>query len=109
MISDFALESPRSCYNILNSHINNEEVESDIRHLKRNQAGGADNVSPEHLKFSGPVFRIIAYASKTIFLNFSRMVYVPVFKGKGKDPKISEAYLPLQSSQMSFKSPLLIA
>ena len=34
-----------------------EEVEHDIRLLKRNRTGGPDNVSPEDLEFSGPVLK----------------------------------------------------
>ena len=54
---ELASESLGSCDNILDSEIDEDEVDFAIRHLKRNRAGGADNVSPEHLKFSGPVFR----------------------------------------------------
>ena len=32
-------------------------MEIAIHHLKQNRAGGHDIISPEHLKFSGPVFR----------------------------------------------------
>ena len=31
-----------------------EEVEYALRHLKCNRSRGLDNVSPEHVKFSGP-------------------------------------------------------
>ena len=57
LVGELASESLGSCDNILDSEIDEEEVEFAIRRLKRNHAGGADNVSPEHLKFSGPVFR----------------------------------------------------
>ena len=42
---------------ILHTDIGVEEVEYAIRKLKRDHAGGHDNISPEHLKFSGPVFQ----------------------------------------------------
>ena len=57
LVGELASESLGSCDNILDSEIDEEEVEFAIRRLRRNRAGGADNVSPEHLKFSGPVFR----------------------------------------------------
>ena len=51
-ISEHASESISCCDNILESEIDVEEVKFAIRRLKRNRAGGADNISPEHLKFS---------------------------------------------------------
>ena len=43
--------------NVLDCELTADEIEYAIRQLKRGRAGGADNVSPEHLKFSGPIFR----------------------------------------------------
>ena len=45
------------CNNILDSNLSVEEVEYTIYLLKRNRSGGFDGISPEHLKFCGPVFR----------------------------------------------------
>ena len=85
--------------NILESEIGIEEVEFAIRRLKKNRAGGADNISPEHLKFSGPVFRIwLCYIYNSICQLecipqcFKDGVIIPVFKGKGKDPLQTKSY-----------------
>ena len=60
LIKELSSESLSYGDNILESEIGVEEVEFAIHRLKKNRAGGADNVSPEHLKFSGPVFQDLA-------------------------------------------------
>ena len=98
-ISEHASDSISCCDNILESEIDVEEVEFAIRRLKRNRAGGADNISPEHLKFSGPVFRIwLCHIYNHICQLehipqcFKDGVIIPVFKGKGKDPLLTKNY-----------------
>ena len=98
-ISELASESIHSCDNILDSEIDVEEVDFAIQHLKRNRAGGIDNVSPEHLKFSGPIFRKrLCHVYNCICQLehipqcFKDGVIVPVFKGKGKDPLLMKNY-----------------
>ena len=93
-LNDLASKSICNCDNILDPEIDVEEVEFAICHLKRNRAGGADNVSPEHLKFSGKVFRKWLCEIYNHICQLERIpqcfkdgVIIPaVFKGKGKDP-----------------------
>ena len=99
LIKELSSESLSYGDNILESEIGVEEVEFAIRRLKKNRAGGADNVSPEHLKFSGPVFRIcLCYIYNSICQLecipqcFKDGVIIPVFKGKGKDPLQTKSY-----------------
>ena len=70
-----------------------------IRRLKKNRAGGADDSSPEHLKFSGTVFRKwLCYIFNCICQLehisqcFKDGIIIPVFKGKGKDPLLTKNY-----------------
>ena len=98
-ISELASESLGSYDNILDSEIDEEEVEFAIHRLKSKRAGGADNISPEHLRFSGPVFRKwlchiynCIYQKEHIPQCFKDGVIVPVFKGKGKDPLLTRNY-----------------
>ena len=97
LINDLASDSLNSCDNILYSEIDDEEVEFAINRLKRNRAGGADNVSPEHLKFSGTVFRKWLCHIYNCICQLERIpqcfkdgLIVPVFKGKGKDPLLTK-------------------
>ena len=98
-INDLASESLSSCDNILYSEIDEEEVDFAIRRLKKNRAGGADNISPEHLKFSGAVFRKwLCYIFNCICQLehipqcFKDGILIPVFKAKGKDPLLTKNY-----------------
>ena len=98
-INDLASESLSRCDNILYSEIDEEEVDFAIRRLKKNRAGGADNISPEHLKFSGTVFRKwLCYIFNCICQLehipqcFKDGIIIPVFKGKGKDPLLTKNY-----------------
>ena len=64
-----------------------EEVEWAIHHLIRNRAGGPDMISPEHLKFSGPVFRNWHISQlECIPQCFKHGIIIPAYKGKGRDP-----------------------
>ena len=71
-------------------------MEFAIHHLKRNRAGGPDMISPEHLKFSGPVFRNWLCQ---IYNNICQLEQIPqcfkhgpAYKGKGRDPLLKKSY-----------------
>ena len=51
-----------------------DEVETSIRKLKQNKAGGHDSLSSEHFKFGGPLLTLWL---KDIFCAFSRLEQVP--------------------------------
>ncbi len=69
---------------VLDCPIVPEEVAQAISHLKSKSSGGADLLSPNHLKHSG-VFNTIA-SLEQIPLSFKFGLITPVYKGKGKDP-----------------------
>ena len=63
-------------------------IEYAIHHLKRGRAGGAGDVSPEHLKFSGSIFRnwLCQILNHICKLEQMHDIITPAFKGKGRDP-----------------------
>ncbi len=78
---------------VLDCPIVPEEVAQAISHLKSKSAGGADLLSPNHLKHSGLLFREwLCHVFNTIAsleqipLSFKFGLITPVYKGKGKDP-----------------------
>ena len=84
---------------ILDTDIEGEEVEVSIRHLKRNHAGGPDALSPEHLKYSGPIFRnwLCQIYKHICHLEripqcFKHGIVIPAYKGKGRDPLLKKSY-----------------
>ena len=84
---------------ILDTDIEGEEVEVAIRHLKRNHAGGPDALSPEHLKYSGPIFRhwLCQIYNHICHLEripqcFKHGIVIPSYKGKGRDPLLKKSY-----------------
>ena len=84
---------------ILDTDIEGEEVEVAIRHLKRNRAGGPDALSPEHLKYIGPIFRnwLCQIYNHICHLEripqcFKRGIVIPAYKGKGRDPLLKKSY-----------------
>ena len=84
---------------ILDTDIEGEEVEVAIRHLKRNRAGGPDVLSPEHLKYSGPIFRnwLCQIYNHICHLEripqcFKHGIVIPAYKGKGRDPLLKKSY-----------------
>ena len=88
-INDLASKSICNCDNILDPEIDVEGVEFAICCLKRNRAGGADNVSPEHLKFGGKVCRKWLCQIYDHICQLERIpqcfkdgFIIPVFKGK---------------------------
>ena len=80
-ISELASESLGSWDNILDSEIDEEEVEFAIHRLKSNRAGGADNISPELSQHSGSgsVTSTLASASRNTFLKVLRMMLLSQF------------------------------
>ena len=85
--------------NVLDCELGVEEIEYAILHLKRGRASGVDDVSPEHLKFSGPIFcnwlcQILNHICtfKQIPDSFKHGIIIPAFKGKGRDPLLRKSY-----------------
>ncbi len=81
---------------VLDCPIVPEEVAQAISHLS---AGGADLLSPNHLKHSGPLFREwLCHVFNTIAslelipLSFKFGLITPVYKGKRKDPYACGSY-----------------
>ena len=79
--------------------IKGEEVEVAICHLERNHAGGPDALSPEHLKYSGPIFRnwLCQIYNHICHLEripqcFKHGIVIPAYKGKGGDPLLKKSY-----------------
>ena len=98
-MSDLSLTSLTEPDNIITDDFSVEEIEYAIRRLKRNRAGGPDNVSPEHIKYSGPIFKnwlcqICNHICRLerIPQTFKQGIIIPIHKGKGKDPLITKSY-----------------
>ena len=78
---------------ILDYEIAIEEVESIVKSLKNGKSCGADEISPEHLKYGGPA--LICWL-KRLFNAMVMLEYIPpslchgliipVYEGKGRDP-----------------------
>lgn len=76
-----------------------EEVEYALKTLKPNRSGGPDQLSPEHLKYSGAVFRnwLCHVFNWNIHLEqippcFKQVIVIPCFKGKGRNPLLRKNY-----------------
>ena len=74
-------------------------MEHALKCLKLERSGGPDNLSPEHLRFCGPVctnWLCKAYNSicdlEQIPDCFKHGIIVPAFKGKGRDPLHVNSY-----------------
>ena len=87
------------CNNIIDSDLSVEEVEHAIHSLKSGRSGGFDGLSPEHLKFSGPVFRnwLCQIYNQICQLEmipkcFKHGIIIPAYKGKGRDPLLKNNY-----------------
>ena len=84
---------------ILDYEIAIEEVESIVKSLKNGKSCGADEISPEHLKYGGPA--LICWL-KRLFNAMVTLEYIPpslchgliipVYKGKGRDPFNPNSY-----------------
>ena len=64
-----------------------------LKCLKSKQAGGPDNLSPEHLKFAGPVFVNWLYQVTNCICEleqippcFKQDIVIPAYKGEGHGP-----------------------
>ena len=84
---------------ILDCPIVVEEVFQAINRLKRKSVGGADSLSPCHLKFGGPLLRDwlctifnAILSMEFVPSSFKFGVITPVYKGKGKDPLSCSSY-----------------
>ena len=64
-------ETYRTCDPILGDSITVEEVEGAIRHLKPMHSGGADSLTPEHLKHCGSIFGYVSSSAIYSDLNKS--------------------------------------
>ena len=56
-VSQLQAASHNEYDNVLDTTIGVEEVEFAIIKLKKGRTGGHDNISPEHLKFCGPILK----------------------------------------------------
>ena len=84
---------------ILDSPFSEEEIQEAILHLKKDSAGGPDLLSPQHLLYSGPLFRkwLCQLFNNTLELEaipsaFKLGTIFPIYKGKGKDPLSTKSY-----------------
>ena len=98
-VHDFESVSLSEGDHVLDTAIEVEEVEFAINRLKRNRAGGPDKLSPEHLKFSGPVFRNWLCHVFNCITQLERIpscfklgIVIPIYKGKGRDPLLIKSY-----------------
>ena len=98
-VNDHLLASYDESDNILDSEFSVEEILYAINCLKKGRACGPDGVSPEHLRFSGPVFQnwLCQIYNHICQLEqipkcFKHGIIVPVFKGKGRDPLLKKNY-----------------
>ena len=89
-----------------------EEVEQAIRRLKpANRFGGSDSLTPEHLKFWGPIFKNWLCQLFNHLLTFEQIptvfkqgVIIPVYKGKGRDPLLTSSYRGITLTSVLAKS-----
>ena len=79
--------------------------------LKTKSAGGADSLSPYHLKHSGPLLRTwLCHVFNTIVsleeipYSFKFGLITPVYKGKGKDPQIRGSFRGITLSSVLAKT-----
>ena len=98
-MNDHLLASFDQCENALDMEFNVEEIQHAIKRLKQGRASGPDGVSPEHLRFSGPVFQNwLCQIYNNICQHeeipkcFKHGIIIPVFKGKERDPLLKENY-----------------
>ena len=98
-VKDYLLASYDECDKVLDTEFNVEEILHAIQCLKQRRAGGPDGISPEHLKFSGPIFQtwLCQIYNHICQLEqipecFKRGIIIPAFKGKGRDPLLKKNY-----------------
>ena len=94
----------------LNCPIVQEEINQAINHLKTKSAGGADSLSPYHLKHSGLLLRTwLCHVFNTIVSlekipSFKFGLLTPIYKGKGKDLQICGSYRGITLSSVLAKT-----
>ena len=97
-IQDFEMDPFGNVRTFLNTSIDVKEVEHALRTLKPKRSGSSDNLSPEHRKHCGPIFRnwlcqiFNVCQLEQISSCFKRGIVIPCFKGKGRDPLLLESY-----------------
>ena len=91
-------------------------MEHTLKHLKPRRAGGFDNILPEHLKNSGPIFakRLCQVFNQVYELGripcFKHGVVISAYKGKGRDLLLLKSYCSITLTSVFgkvFKIPLL--
>ena len=110
-VADRVTKSFTAQDSVLNCPIVQEEVSQAINHLKTKSAGGADSLSPYHLKDSGPLLRTwLCHVFNTIVSleeipsSFKFGLITPIYKGKGKDPHIRGSYRGINLSSVLAKT-----
>ena len=110
-VADLDAKSFSAQDSVLNCPIVQEEVNQAINHLKTKNAGGADSLSPYHLKHSGPLLRTwLCHVFNTIVSlekipsSFKFGLITPIYKGKGKDPQFCGSYRGITLSSVLAKT-----
>ncbi|XP_063957544.1 uncharacterized protein LOC135154650 [Lytechinus pictus] len=74
-------------------HVTSSQLNIAIAQLKSGKAGGVDHISPKHVKFSGPITRLVLVQIYNSILfhchmpsNFKTSLILPIHKGKWKSP-----------------------
>ena len=98
-VNDMERRSFNDNDNVLDVPFDVEEVGHAVNRLKLRRSGGPDNLSPEHIRYCGPVclnWLCKVYNSicdlEQIPDCFKHGIIVPAFKGKGKDPLLVNSY-----------------
>lgn len=92
----------RSLHNedyILDTDIEVTEIDAAIANLKKGKSAGPDGILPEHIIYSGPIFKLwlkkiynYIIQCETIPSYLSSAILVPIYKGKGRNPLMTTSY-----------------
>ena len=95
--------------------ITTEEIQGAIKLLRKGKACGSDNVLPEHIIYGGnylelwlkKIFNeIITF--ECIQSSLKESTFVPIYKGKGRDPLITKNYRGISLSSVISKRIILL-
>ena len=109
-IHSYRLASFRNEDFVLDCDITTEEVRGIVKNLKRGKAGGPDNILPEHIIYGGDylilwlkkIFNEILHLEQ-IPSCLKESIIVPIYKGKGKDPLLTNNYRGISLSSIISK------
>ena len=84
---------------VLDTDIEIEEVEAAIAKLKQGKSAGPDGILPEHIIYSGPIFKVWLKEIFNCMINLEAIppcltnaIIVPIYKGKGRNPLLTSSY-----------------